>query len=393
MRTLYTSLPPSIRRPVCSVDFGNLYQRACIESWCRAGFRIVSINSAAEIAALRDLNYPVEFAVSQRSRPSIGEFLQLIRESEERTAGLVNADCFLVDLPNVLDAVLTKAEDGMVLIERLNIDPSTLRPSGELCYGFDAFFFETSIIEKITIEDDLCIGQPWWDYWLPTAFAIAGTKMMSLEAPLLVHLDHDRKWQPEPWLENGRHMLAWLLTVDRSLPGKFDALIRDFRGKDAFSAEDISRFAQKSFSWLRNVAEKQVLVAEGEWDDFAFRMLQGAGGLPEKRLRREISDLTLYLAEARAKIFRLETDRKIHLSFMESSNAEVKALEGQLQSAKAQIEAAQAELHAIQEIRRRSLLERIQRTLRQLFSLFTGPRRRRLDGLNSKSGVVEEGPL
>ena len=369
MQTLYTSLPPSIRRPVSSRDFGHVYQRACIDSWRRAGFRIISINTAEEIEVLRDRGYPVEFAISHQSRPSIGDFLKLIQDSGQAIAGIVNADCFLLDLPKALSTVLTKAEDGMALVERLNVDPSTLRPSGELCYGFDAFFFATDAARKIRMEDELCIGQPWWDYWLPTAFAAAGTKLVSVDVPLLVHLDHDRKWQQERWLENGRRMLGWLLAADQSLPRKFEALVRDFRGRDVFDEQDISYFAQKCFDWLRICAEAQPVVAEGEWEGLVLGMLRKAGGLPERRLRKEISELTLYLAEARGKIFRLETDRKIHLSFMESSNAEVKALEKQLQIARTQIDAAHAELNAAHQTMRRSISGRIRHILQQLFSL------------------------
>ncbi len=343
LEILYTSLPPAIRRPVSSTDFGSVYQRACIESWRRAGFTIISINTAEEIKALGALNYPVEFAVTHRSRPSIADFLQHIRESGQTIAGIVNADCFLFDLPNVLRTVLTKAEDGMALVERLNIDPSTLRPSGELCYGFDAFFFATGAAQNIWIDDELCIGQPWWDYWLPAAFAAAGAKLVSIEAPLLAHLDHDRNWQKEPWLENGRRMLGWLLAADRSLPKEFEALVRDFRGKDVFTEQDISHFAQKCFNWLQSCAEKPPLAEKGEWEDLVLGLLRGAGGLPERRLRKEISELTLYLAEARGKIFRLESDRKIHLGLLATSRANVSALENELRAAQTELQTVRIE--------------------------------------------------
>lgn len=356
---------------MAATDFGRVYQRACIESWRRAGFRVVSINSADEIQALAELNYPVEFVVSHRSRPSIVDFLQLIQESSEKIAGIINADCFLFDLPGALSAVQAQAEDGMVIIERLNLDPSTLRPSGELCYGFDAFFFATGAAQKIEIDDALCIGQPWWDYWLPTAFAAANMRLVSVDAPLLMHLDHDRNWQQDRWLDNGRRMLGWLLAADRSLPRKFEALLRDFRGKEVLSEEDISRFAQKCFRWVRSYAEPFPLVPEGGWEHLVLGMLRGAGGLPERQRQKEMSELTLYLAEARGKIFRLETDRKIHLSFMESSNAEVKALERRLQIATTQIDAMQAELDAVHKTMCRSLSRRIRRVLRRLFALLS----------------------
>ncbi len=49
--------------------------------------------------------------------------------------------------------------------------------------------------------------------------------LVSIAAPLLAHLDHDRNWQKEPWLENGRRMLGCLPAADRSLPKKFEALV------------------------------------------------------------------------------------------------------------------------------------------------------------------------
>ena len=42
--TIYTSIAPTIRRVVQGEEIGPAYQKACIDSWKEAGFRIVSLN-------------------------------------------------------------------------------------------------------------------------------------------------------------------------------------------------------------------------------------------------------------------------------------------------------------------------------------------------------------
>src|ERR1700681_4601960 len=125
--TLFTSLPPGTTRMVNGRDFGTAYQRACIDSWIAAGFDVVSLNPDSEIAQLRKYDFPVSY-------------------------------------PAFVQGIVSGARDGLVMVERVNIDPGSLLPTGQTCLGFDAFFFNKADAARVTIDPDLSVGQPWWDY-------------------------------------------------------------------------------------------------------------------------------------------------------------------------------------------------------------------------------------
>jgi hypothetical protein len=309
--TIYTSLPERFLRPVGGTDFGGVYQRACIDSWAQAGFRIVSINPVEEVEALRKRAYPVEFAVLPSRRPTMNDFLKVIRTSDAPLAGIINADCLLVHLSQTLSEICHQAQAGMVILERLNISPATMRPSGKTCYGFDAFFFETRTLHNLVCKEELCIGQYWWDYWLPLAYAAEGAKLISPSVPILLHLDHGTEvgvrfaGQFDRWMENGHRMLHDLLA--RFLPPELEALLGEFRGNRCLSEEELHVLAERCFMWLKSQSAP-ALVREGEWEDLILRFLRGLSNLPERALCQKISHLNALLTESSTKMTALEME-------------------------------------------------------------------------------------
>jgi hypothetical protein len=309
--TIYTSLPVRLQRPVGGTEFGGTYQRACIESWCRAGFRIVSINPIEEVEALLECGYPVEFAISAAGRPTMNDFLRVIRASEAPIAAIINADCLLAYLPHALSEICHQAQAGMVILERLNISPATMRPSGQTCYGFDAFFFETRTLRNLVCSEELCIGQYWWDYWLPLAYAAQGAKLISPSMPFLLHLDHGTEvgvqfaGQFGHWMENGHRMLYDLLA--RSLPTELETLLGEFRGRRFFSEKELHILAGRCFTWLQSQAAP-TLVQDGEWEDLVLRFLRGLNNLPEQAVPQKIAHLSTLLTESGTKIDALEME-------------------------------------------------------------------------------------
>ena len=130
--TLYTSVPPRLIRQTQLEDYGDLYQKECINSWKEAGFKIVSFNPDCEIDALLGKGYDVEFVSngSSGNRTKIGTFLSAIRDFGENVAGIINADCFLMNPGVAIGNVLKATEGSIILLERLDIDPKTMRATG-----------------------------------------------------------------------------------------------------------------------------------------------------------------------------------------------------------------------------------------------------------------------
>ena len=208
--TLYTSIPPLLIRQSEGEDYGDSYQAECIYSWRAAGFRIVSVNPDCEINTLLGRGYDIEFISngSLRDRTKIEAFLSAIRASGEAVAGIINADCFLMNPGGAIGNILKAAEGSILLLERLDIDPTTMRATGSHYLGFDAFFFDTRFVAKIDGGDDWMIGEPVWDYWFPLVMHIAGASLKAAKTPIIVHLDHERRWLDANWRRPGLYCLG-----------------------------------------------------------------------------------------------------------------------------------------------------------------------------------------
>ncbi|MCK1737100.1 hypothetical protein IVA79_24780 [Bradyrhizobium sp. 138] len=303
--TMITSLPPTMKRMVAGRDFGTVYQRACIESWISAGFRIVSINSATEIEQLKPLAYPVSFVLSSNVRPGIGEFLDYAGRCHDDLVAIINADCFFLGYPSFVSGVRKGARRGLVMVERVNIDPISLLPTGQTCLGFDAFFFAPSMARAATIPRDLTVGQPWWDYWLPAAFAVENIELLRPQSPLVFHLDHEQGWSQDRWLKTGRTFLqSFALLDDQKLPS-FLAEVRRFASEELASREDLGGFGDWCFNWLRDNSSYLEVSAEPTAAELLGKILASitnfdgmhASTLALAEARRNLADLAALQAQ------------------------------------------------------------------------------------------------
>src|ERR1700736_2844020 len=253
--TLFTSVPPGTTRIVNRHDFGPAYQRACIDSWIAAGFDVVSLNPESEIAQLRKYDFPISYLASPNPRPQILEFLTEACRCPTELIGIINADCLLLSYPAFVQGIVSGARDGLVMVERVNIDPNSLLPTGQTCLGFDAFFFSKADASRLTIDPDLAVGQPWWDYWLPVEFAISGIKLLRPQSPLVFHLDHEQGWSQARWLHYGRKFMTRFSAVDGTRNPNFSAGLHEFLDSGSIEEDDLGGFADWLFNWLRNNAE------------------------------------------------------------------------------------------------------------------------------------------
>ncbi len=249
---LFTSIPPRVRRLVNGRDYGAAWQVACIESWRRSGFRVISLNGGAELINLRR-SYPVGVDFIELppdvERPRIVDFLDAAKESGAATAGVVNADCLMIPLTGFAER-LSENLKNIAIVERINIDHKTLRPTGQHCYGFDAFFFPIGALGALKRDESWRIGDTWWDYWLPIAFHLGGVELRTLPAPMLVHLDHELAWNKVSWIEKCRRLLDYVRNGGRTpndleLAAAFEAMSLEPEELEVYG------FSQRIFAWLR----------------------------------------------------------------------------------------------------------------------------------------------
>lgn len=252
---LYTSFSPRPKRLLGKSEAGPSYIAECIASWRRAGFDVVSLNNAREINELSGFKYDVDYQQVAVDRPRIADFLRAIRASGKPVAGIINSDVFLAPHPEWPGFIASLGANGMMMVERINIDPASLLPTGRSCYGFDAFVFSTDLLSQIDVSWEFLFGEPWWDYWFPLAYVAAGGKLMTINAPVLFHLDHTQNWNQAQWIANARKTIGYFQRFSGQLPEDIVARVRRLSKLADISESELGPFAHWCFARLRRMAE------------------------------------------------------------------------------------------------------------------------------------------
>ncbi|MBI5461693.1 MAG: hypothetical protein HY941_05855 [Gammaproteobacteria bacterium] len=184
-----------------------LNQQLAVESWLRLGFSVASLNAPSEIEQLGPDFSTVEFvAVHKDASQDCGkplvyldDVVAFLRSHGTPVCGLINSDIHLRATPAMIDYLIGEARGSMVLSNRTDVDTLD-QDAGEIYkFGFDAFFFDKSILDMLT-STDFCLGQPWWDYWLASRFMKSPQGVSCRFAlklanfPFAVHVKHDKKW-------------------------------------------------------------------------------------------------------------------------------------------------------------------------------------------------------
>jgi hypothetical protein len=266
---IVTSVPPQISRRIRGVEFGPAWQTACLNSWKAEGFHVVSLNAKEEVSALEQFAPVLDIVElpAGRQRPRIRDFLDVIARLNCEVAGIANADCFLIPGTR-LGERLCRNLDGLVMAERLNISQLTMSPTGQHCFGFDAFFCNPKNLAFMDCDDKWLIGDTWWDYWFPLSFHLAGVKLKTLPAPLIAHLDHEQGWDAKAWEENGRYLIKFLCGHAEDLRDPY--LVSAMRAQPD-TVTDVHLLSCKIFHWL-HAHEPLWQPEEGTAEDLVMRL-------------------------------------------------------------------------------------------------------------------------
>ena len=149
-------------------------QQLAIESWLRLGFSVSSLNAEPEIDALKPLFRDVEFVAAQRgtgagsgrSPVSFNDAVGFLNSRGSPVCGLIKSDIHLRATPAALQFLMEEAKGSLVYASRTDVN-SLDDPTGDICKSsFDVFLFDREILKTLP-PTELCLGQSWWDLWLP----------------------------------------------------------------------------------------------------------------------------------------------------------------------------------------------------------------------------------
>lgn len=177
--------------------------RECLRSWRAAGLQVRSFNHPDEITQLAAL-YDAEFVpVAETTIETFGRHFvpihALLDWAAERDvpALVINSDIYLRTDARELDRVRRLSAGGLCYIVRHNYT-GTLATAEPEPDGIDGFLFQGRDGAKFP-RSIMSMGQPFWDYWLPPAFAERGAPLYSVEFPMAFHQNHPRAWSDGAW--------------------------------------------------------------------------------------------------------------------------------------------------------------------------------------------------
>jgi hypothetical protein len=203
-------------------------QSKAIQTWLDLGAKVHSVNSQEEIDQLEKVFPQVKFHPALRhGRDLYGKpyiFINDIFLAAQKALGikdtfvLCNSDVFLDG--NFFDRSAFAVDPAeMVLATRFNV-PSRDIPIGvDYDCGVDLFCTRATALAGFDMHE-LCLGVPFWDFWLPVLAISKGFKIRKLNYPLLIHVNHPENYSHTNLQKSG---VAYLRGLTRINPG-FKAL-------------------------------------------------------------------------------------------------------------------------------------------------------------------------
>jgi hypothetical protein len=224
---LFTSIPPRVKRLIAGgQDVGPAWTRACVASWRRAGYRVVSVNAQCEVDEVRQ-QYPelevVGVARDGRARTGrplvfVADMLALMAGCGHRSAAIANAD--VMCMSDAIERLRGWETEGFAYSNRLDIDDPALS-NPRLHGGMDFLIVNTRHLGGLTVPDFL-FGTPWWDYWLPmalTGLGVKGARLSVNQLPLIAHLAHTDRWNGTDFVGNFAVYAQALADMSRASDG------------------------------------------------------------------------------------------------------------------------------------------------------------------------------
>jgi hypothetical protein len=177
-------------------------QPICLDSWVKHGLQVVSVNSSAEVALLRN-RYPqvsrwvtCDKVGTTYKRPTqlINNMLRVALTLDSPIL-VVNSDIEIYGHQSRLrDLAISRS---MAIGIRHNYETSALHAVREP-YGLDAFLVYPETVKDVP-KAIYSIGRPFWDYWLPWHMMRKGFELEWIGEPLFYHKSHQLNWSSDDW--------------------------------------------------------------------------------------------------------------------------------------------------------------------------------------------------
>lgn len=189
--SIATSIAPGARLDV---------QQVAVASWLDQGFSVLSLNAMEEIGNL-ERHFPgVDFVPASRTaKPFIGkplvfvnDLLDALGRRSEPIVGIVNSDIRIDARAGLADFIARHSSDGLLFGPRLDVRSWDDPDGRQDPFGFDLFFFPR-VMAGIWPPTRFCLGQGYWDFWMPLTAILQNKPARKIVPPVARHIVHETR--------------------------------------------------------------------------------------------------------------------------------------------------------------------------------------------------------
>jgi hypothetical protein len=120
---------------------------------------------------------------------------------------LINSDIELHDPDNVLPGYVEESVNGLIFANRHDHNGDYDDPQ-RYAHGFDVFIIHRNYFD-ILPQSMFCMGQTWWDYWIPYRFIQAKIPITLVKEPIFLHQRHPVQYNQKEWERMTEHF-RWM---------------------------------------------------------------------------------------------------------------------------------------------------------------------------------------
>lgn len=233
---------------ITSVSPTHIYaeaQQEAINSWVNLGFKCYSFNNKSEIVLLQKKYKNIEFIETDRTmdvsfgKPyvSISAMIEWAKTQDDDLFCLINSDIELAPDKALLNRIAKKSESAVVLSNRYDYTKSKKKLTQYLA-GIDVFFLNKKHL-SIYPPSLFCMGQCFWDYFIPFVALRNDYEVVMMDNKFAIHHLHPAQYSHESWAKTAR-----IFILENNLN---------------FSEANIEQMSDLVFNFLNLMCKRQVI--------------------------------------------------------------------------------------------------------------------------------------
>lgn len=203
-------------------------QFVAVNSWHDMGFNVVSMNRPEEIKQLRHKFPDVVFVptlatmehVYGKPNVTISAMMEYLQSRGSSHVMIINSDIIIYDSWDRHKFILDNATRGVVVLSRYDFDEE-YKEGKKFQNGFDAFVMDRNYL-SIFPETQLCMGQCFWDYWLPYQAVLNKVPIFKENKAYIFHKRHETQYSAKHYQIAGETFRKEVSAIDPSILPSMD---------------------------------------------------------------------------------------------------------------------------------------------------------------------------